>query len=82
MAEWQDIASAPWNEDVLIRTEAGRELIAILGYYACDEHGNDCAAWAESLEGDAPNCWSEGICWEVNADGVRSDTPVSWQPLP
>ena len=84
MADWQPIETAVGqpilDKRIRIRTAKGREFDAVCGWFACDESGNDVQAWAEWNEGDAPDCWSDGICWAVNADGVKSDQPTHWLP--
>ena len=84
MGEWQPIATAEgqpiMNQRIRIRTAKGREFDAKCGYFACDEDGYDVPVWAAWNEEDAPECWTDGICWTVNEAGVASDQPTHWTP--
>ncbi len=79
---WQPIEPAPVNTRVHIRTLDGAEFDAVRDFDGEDEGGNAVVAWREADEGTAPECWSDGVCWAVNEDEMRSDPPVSWMPLP
>jgi hypothetical protein len=46
-----------------------------------DEWENDCGGWFFAEEQEPPDCWSDGVCWEVNADGQKSVHPTHWKPL-
>ena len=80
---WEPIATAGGlpilNLKVRIRTAAGREFDAVCGWYGCDENGHDVQAWAAWDEDDAPDCWTDGICWSVNESGGQSDQPTHWK---
>jgi hypothetical protein len=48
-----------------------------------DSNGDSCGGWAFTHEEqEPPPCWTDGICWQVNEDGVPSVQPVRWRPLP
>lgn len=70
------------NVPVRVRTKAGVEFMALLGWYGADENGDDCVTWLEAEEGTAPPCWSDGACWLTNEHGVESDPVVSFLPAP
>jgi hypothetical protein len=47
-----------------------------------DSNQEDCGAWAFVTEQEPPACWTDGICWEVNEDGIPSVKPVAWKEVP
>lgn len=62
----------PPFEPVVVRTAAGRVFAAYI---------SSNGVWSAADLVVRPPCWSAGICWQVNADGVPSDPVVSWQPM-
>jgi len=77
--EWKPIESAPLDRPVTIKTRKGRVFKAAFDAEVEGENGS-VFAWAEAKEDTAPACWSDGICWAVNADLQPSDPPVAWRP--
>ena len=81
MTEWRDIKSAP-KDGTPIRAKiegyGGDNIIAWHEGFI-DVNGNDCGCWCY-LEGEPPECWSDGIYWEVNEDLKRSAQPTHWKP--
>lgn len=76
---WREIESAPRNVPLLVKTERGRVFRAIV--FWLDED----AGWTWGVVEDddpCPSCWTDGVCWNVNADQERSDWPGGWRPLP
>jgi hypothetical protein len=44
-----------------------------------DSDGNDCGGWAfANEEQEPPQCWTDGVCWDVNEDGKPSVKPTHW----
>lgn len=75
----QPIETAPRDGQViLVRTEAGVELVCRWTDGLLDSDENDCGGWA--AEDDYPPSWTDGICWKANDAGVQSDPPVAWFP--
>ena len=35
-------------------------------------------AWASENEDEAPECWTDGVCWASNDAGEPSVKPTSW----
>lgn len=46
-----------------------------------DSSGAECGGWQWMESGEPPNSWTDGICWDVNEDGVASVQPIAWKPL-
>jgi hypothetical protein len=46
-----------------------------------NEDSEECGLWIAAIEDFFPPCWSDGQCWESNADHIMSDQPVTWKPL-
>lgn len=83
-AGFKPISSAPLD---------GRDIQAIIPGHGWDNviawtsgymnsEGEDCFCWAFTTDQEPPDCWTDGVCWEVNEDGARSIRPVAWKELP
>lgn len=83
---WRPMDTAPSAIDgteIAILTDSGSLVRAQLAWgRAVDSDGENCAVWIASYPGEHPPCWTDGVCWKVNADGVESDQPWRWAPLP
>lgn len=46
-----------------------------------DENERDCWAWAavDELTPGCPPCWTDGVCWATNDDGIASRPVVAWR---
>lgn len=44
-----------------------------------NENGEDCWNWCAENEDEAPDDWTDGVCWEINDAGNRSTYPVGWR---
>lgn len=40
-----------------------------------------CDQWQAEYDGEHPECWTGGACWESNADEVMSLQPTGWLPI-
>lgn len=47
-----------------------------------DSRDNQCGGWAFVTDQEPPDSWTDGVCWEVNEDGVASVAPTAWKRLP
>lgn len=48
-----------------------------------NSQGEDCGGWMIVEEQEPPDSWTDGVCWEVNEDGVASVKPTAWKyPTP
>jgi hypothetical protein len=82
--EWRPISSAPKDGTAIqvIIPGHGADNIVAFQWGLVGEDGEDCGAWTFVSEQDPPECWTDGWCWEVNEDGVRSAWPTHWKPAP
>lgn len=79
---WQPIETAPVGVPVRVRVGEGMTLVAKLvsgGSMNSDEEF--CDQWQAEHEGEHPECWHDGCCWESNADEQMSLQPTHWQLL-
>lgn len=83
MIEWQDISTAPKDGtpiQAIIPGNGSDNVIAWVGGYM-DTAGGECSCWVMIEDQEPPDCWHDGVCWEVNADEVASVKPTHWKPL-
>jgi hypothetical protein len=41
----------------------------------------ECGGWSFMGDGEPPDSWTDGICWESNEDGEPSVQPVQWKVM-
>ncbi len=80
---WQPIATAPVDGTIIkaaIERHLGSHYISMAsGFF--DSDGNECKAWVY-VDGDGcPRCWTDGVCWKINENGVSSAQPEFWKSL-
>jgi hypothetical protein len=77
---WLPIEEAPYNQEVEVKI-GRRPIPAILRPDAsntCEE--KSCDQWQATTDA-YPACWSDGACWESNADEQMSLQPEAWRPM-
>lgn len=83
-SDWQDISTAPRDGTAIQAEIPGNGSDNIIawwdGFLTTD--GEDCSCWVFVEDQEPPDCWNDGVCWEVNEDGVPSVKPTRWKPLP
>lgn len=78
---WQDIATAPYEREVIVGTQDGVFFRATLHPNASmDENEKECDQWVATTI--HPDCWTDGACWANNADEEPSDQPIRWTEIP
>lgn len=82
---WQPIATAPRDGtdiQAIIPGHGTDNVIAwqVDAFLASDE--TPCGGWAFTTDQEPPECWTDGICWQVNEDENASVQPTHWKPLP
>ncbi len=82
MSEWQPMKTAPFDQEVELLVK-GKPLRCIFTSGFASTIGEDCCCWQTEDEFDegTPECWTDGVCWEVNADLQRSAQPTGWRPI-
>lgn len=84
MADFQDIKSAPQDgTPIQARIPGHGDDNIIMWLDAClvDDTFGVCGSWVFVNEHQEPPAdWSDGYCWAVNEDGVRSSWPTHWKP--
>lgn len=83
--DWQPIETAPRDGTEIQAEIPGNGSDNVIAWQADafrDSNDQDCGGWAFVTEQEPPDCWTDGVCWEVNEDGVPSVQPTRWKPLP
>lgn len=83
MSDWQPIETAPKDGTAFQAEIPGHGSDNIIAWFRgfVDSGGYICSAWAFVEDQEAPDDWTDGVCWEVNEDGVKSTPPTRWKPL-
>lgn len=80
MRSWRALETAPYDREVEVRVSK-RAFKAILRKDASlNEDEQPCDQW-QATTYSYPRCWSDGACWESNADGVTSAQPEAWREI-
>lgn len=84
MSDWRPIETAPKDGTAIqakIPGHGSDNIIAwVGGYYdGSEQYGG---VWTMVEDQEPPDCWTDGVCWNVNEDGVPSVKPTHWMPLP
>ena len=77
---WQPIETAPYNTPVRVKVGL-RVFPAILvpgASLTADEE--PCDQWQATTDLH-PECWTDGACWESNADEQKSVHPFAWKEI-
>jgi len=84
MGEWQDISTAPKDGTTFQARIAGYGDHNMIGWEwgLRDGSDRDCGGWFYAGGDDPPDCWTDGVCWAENEDGVPSALPTHWLPPP
>lgn len=79
---WKPISEAPRDGTRIqakIPGHGSDNIIAWVGGYL-DSQERDCGGWTFVEEQEPPDCWTDGVCWEINEDGKPSVKPTEWKP--
>lgn len=79
--EWQPIETAPYNQIVEVRAGKMTFHARLVPDASWSDLDTRCDQWQAAIEGEHPPCWSDGACWESNADEVASLQPTAWRAL-
>jgi hypothetical protein len=79
---WQPIESAPYDTPVRVKLGNSMAIVArLMPDASMNDEGKPCDQWQAQYEGEHPECWTDGACWESNADGLCSMQPRAWTAL-
>jgi hypothetical protein len=79
---WQPIESAPYDTPVRVKLGNSMTIVArLMPDASMNDEGKPCDQWQAQYEGEHPECWTDGACWESNADGLCSMQPRAWTAL-
>jgi hypothetical protein len=81
--EWRSMDTAP-KDGTVFQCEIPGEGSDFVVQWHDGLEGKDgpCGGWAIASDQEPPACWTDGICWETNEDGVPSKQPTRWKPQP
>lgn len=81
MSELMPIESAPSGVEIQARIPGhGDDNLITFIHGAVEGPEGSCGAWVFTSEQEPPDCWTDGYCWAVNADGNPSVRPTHWKP--
>lgn len=81
--KWEPIETAPKDGTPIQARIPGNGEDNIIAFHDgfFNSAGEDCGAWCFVEDQEPPDCWTDGICWEVNEDGTASVKPTHWKPI-
>lgn len=82
---WQDISTAPRDGTDIQAEIPGNGSDNVIAWQVnafLDDDEQPVGGWAFTTDQEPPDCWTDGICWATNEDGVASVQPTRWKPLP
>lgn len=84
MGEWQPISTAPRDGTEIQAMIPGHGADNVIAWQAdafMTTEEETCGGWAFTRDQEPPECWTDGICWAVNADEQASVQPTMWKAL-
>jgi hypothetical protein len=76
---WLSAMTPPYAQEVEVRVGAMRFRAKLMQGASLDENGRSCDQWQAAREGEHPPCWTDGACWESNADLSPSLQVDAWR---
>ena len=77
---WHPIEAAPYNRAVEVKIGRRAFPAILLPDASMSSEEQSCDQWQATTD-SYPPCWSDGSCWESNADEQMSLQPEAWRPL-
>lgn len=65
------------EQHVILTMPSGKEFVGCRVFVDDGERGG--WAWTAVNCSEAPKCWTDGVCWGQNDDGVPSKQPRHWR---
>ena len=79
--DWQPIATAPKDGTAFLALVNGASYVIAWTDGLMNSDEDDCGGWYIADAEEPPDCWTDGVCWEVNGDGQRSAQPTGWKTI-
>ena len=82
--DWQPIETAPCDSTPIQAEIPGHGSDNIIAWTnnLVDSDDQPAGGWHFVEDQEPPPCWTDGVCWAINEDGVPSAQPTRWKPLP
>lgn len=79
---WQPIETAPQDGTPIQAKIPGHGSDNIIAWRAgfMNYEYRESATWVYLEEGEAPDSWTDGVCWASNEDDKPSVKPTHWKP--
>lgn len=83
MSDCQPIETAPRDGTEIQTRIPGHGEDNIIAWFSdvFEDEDGPCSAWMFTREQEPPDCWTDGVCWPSNEDGLPSIQPTHWKPL-
>lgn len=80
--QWNPVSESDlYDAGAVVVYAGGMAFVASL--VLCDNGDKEPTwAWVADRPGIHPPCWTDGRCWERNADDEPSAVPTHWMPIP
>lgn len=81
---WQSMDAAPKDGTWIQARIPGHGADNVIAWMDGLQNSADepCGGWSFVTDQEPPDSWTDGICWDVNEDGVASVAPTAWKRLP
>lgn len=81
---WYPMHRAPRDGTEIQAEIPGNGADRVIAWYGglLDSDEQSCGGWTFTRDQEPPDCWTDGVCWEVNEDGEPSVKPTRWKLLP
>ena len=83
MTDWHKMSTAPRDGRPIQAKIPGNGSDNIIAWHDgfLNDKDEDCGGWCFMEDQEPPDCWTDGVCWGENEDGVRSVAPTHWAKI-